>query len=193
VGDSPTHNADAWQAIMQKQKQNEFHQMMKIFRTSFVPSMIVKLYKHVGGHENFTSQCHVASASLAKVLAMNFKNMTGYPFPPTWLTFGAIYYNGINVYNVTEESVRKIINDGFSTSELNLHCWITLSDMFIVDITLLASLKQKGIISGRLSDKDAYIIQDGNLTRKFRYEPIVVSDSLITHIDKIMYTPSKII
>ena len=184
VGEADTYNAEDWQFIVDTQKDNNFHQMMKFHRTKFIPSMVTGLFEHEGGHENFASKCHTASASIAQNLAINFERMTGHPFPATWLTFGAVYYKGLNVYNVTVDSMREITQKGFEMAKLDLHCWVTLPDMFVLDISILASLKQKGIIDDNLTDDTAFIIQDGNMTKKLRYEPILVSDSFINHIDR---------
>jgi hypothetical protein len=189
VGEADSYNAEDWQFIVDTQKENGFHQVMKLHRTKFIPMIVSQLFEQEGGHEYFASHCHTASATIAQMLAINFERMTGHPFPATWLTFGAVYYKDLNVYNVTVDSMREIAERGFELSKLDLHCWVTLSDMFVLDISILASLKQKGIIDDHLTDKTAYIIQDGNLTKKLRYEPILVSDRFIHHIDRISVIP----
>jgi hypothetical protein len=186
VGYTQSSNNENWKRVEDVQEENGFHMAMKQIRTDLIPYCVMDLYHAKGGYEFFNSGCHTAAMTIDRMLSYCFQETTGHPFPQTFLTFGAVYYDGLNVYNVTEDSMHQIMKKGFELSELNLHCWLTLADMFVLDISLLGSLQQKGIINEHLTDKTAFIIQDGNLKRKIRYEPILVSESFVNHIDRII-------
>lgn len=182
VSDEQSYVAEDWVWLEELKHDNRMMTTIETGKRTIVPFVVRKFYEATGGYRRHASTCHLASKAVADILTDAFQM-------PTWLTFGAIYYNGLNVYNVTVSSMREIVKRGFELTKLDLHCWITLADMSIVDVTVLSSLHQKGLLNDNLSDETAYIIQDGETQDRLRYEPILVSDAFVNHIDRPFRAP----
>jgi hypothetical protein len=100
------------------------------------------------------------------------------------ITIGNIYFNGENIYPITKELLRSILTQGPKTSEkLNVHVWLTVQNMTVLDLTILPSLQRMRKYNGILTnDSTTLIWKEGDKSR-FCYEPILVHNDFFSEID----------
>lgn len=87
-------------------------------------------------------------------------------------TIGYVTLDGRDVYHQTEDSLKRLLSDGIDLSSANLHAWLTLPSMEIIDMTFITSyavMKNKkeklgGVISKHYSE----------LTGEMSYHPMII-------------------
>jgi hypothetical protein len=57
----------------------------------------------------------------------------------SYFTIGYVTLNGRDIYHQTEDSLKRLLSDGIDSRSTNLHAWLTLSSMEIIDMTLPTS------------------------------------------------------
>jgi hypothetical protein len=97
-----------------------------------------------------------------------------------YFTIGYIYVPPNYLYKISEEELRSLMKEGTTKGELDLHAWLTLPSMEILDFSLpttIATVKglkngHGGVISGCADE----------LLSGLRYHPMVVGDEFINRI-----------
>lgn len=64
----------------------------------------------------------------------------------SYFTIGYVTLDGRDVYHQTEDSLKRLLSNGIDLRSANLHAWLTLSSMEIIDMTLPTSY---GVINNK--------------------------------------------
>ncbi|MGK0446908.1 MAG: hypothetical protein ACJA2M_000678 [Polaribacter sp.] len=77
--------------------------------------------------------------------------------------------------------------NGFQpNTDLPLHVWLTLPNLTIIDLTIIPTLVDKGIELTLQEKAEKVIIWKENEPSNLRYEPLLVDNSFMHRIDKII-------
>ncbi|WP_439892840.1 hypothetical protein ACS7SF_23210 (plasmid) [Ralstonia sp. 25C] len=130
------------------------------------------------------SPLHVAHAchSVSHAFRHNFRSLpdVGHAFELA-LTVGNVYYRGENIYQASRSCIRDLILRGpRNGEELPVHVWLTLEDMTILDLTILASLRHHGRYDG---ESDRMLVWKENEPSDFHFEPLLVDNLFATRVD----------
>jgi len=124
--------------------------------------------------------CH----SVSHAFRHNFRSLPGVgEMFEVAITVGNVYYRGENIYQASRESIRGLIEQGpRDGEELPVHVWLTIEDMTVLDLTILASLRHRGQYVG--TDKGALVWKESN-PGDFHFEPLLVDNMFATRVDNI--------
>jgi hypothetical protein len=124
--------------------------------------------------------CHVVSDDFFRYWQMQ-------PFAEAFqmsITIGNVYYRDQNVYNTSKTKIRQILAEGFQpTKTLDVHVWLTLSDMTVIDLSILFTAEVKGCDIKQYSDSHVLIWKDGSPS-DFHYEPLLVDNQFYEKVDR---------
>lgn len=86
--------------------------------------------------------------------------------------------NGENVYYQTEDSLTRILSEGLDVSSANLHAWLTLPSMEIIDMIFPTSY---GVINNKKpSELGGVIIKHASeLTGGMSYHPMIIGTEFL--------------
>lgn len=101
------------------------------------------------------------------------------------ITIGDVLYKGKSIYNVTKDVILNLIKEG-PTKEgaLPVHVWLTLEDMTVVDLTIVMSLVDKGILELD-SVTDPIVFWNDSIRSDYEYKPILVDNNFLHKVDYI--------
>lgn len=124
--------------------------------------------------------CH----SVSHAFRHNFRSLpeVGQAFELA-ITVGNVYYRGENIYQASRNSIQELIQRGpRSGEELPVHVWLTLEDMTVLDLTVLASLRYHGRYDG---ENEGMLVWNESDPGDFRFEPLLVDNLFATRVDNI--------
>lgn len=101
------------------------------------------------------------------------------------ITIGAVSYLGAPIYDVSPDSIRQAVTKGFQPGEpLNLHVWLTFPDMTVLDLTIIPTIVDKGLIQPG-SYPTPYVIWRDDQDSPFSYIPLLQDNNFATLVDQI--------
>ncbi len=106
---------------------------------------------------------------------------------PIWLllTIGEVKHRNNSIYDVTKSKVVDCVRRGFQPSEtLGVHVWLTLEDMTIFDLTIMASLLRLGWISPIEYKMNPVVIGKSDELSDFGYTPYLVDNDFVAKVDR---------
>lgn len=126
------------------------------------------------------NSCH----SVSHAFRHNFCNLPGVgEMFELAVTVGNVYYRGENIYQVSRDSIRDLVKRGPRDGEvLPVHVWLTLEDMTVLDLTILASLRHRGQYDGH---SDGMLVWNANEPGDFIFEPLLVDNLFATRVDNV--------
>ncbi|ENZ78058.1 hypothetical protein OR214_02334 [Ralstonia pickettii OR214] len=126
------------------------------------------------------NSCH----SVSHAYRHNFRNLPGVgDVFELAVTVGNIYYRGENIYQASRDSIRDLIMQGPRDGEdLPVHVWLTLEDMTVLDLTILASLRHRGQYEG---PSEGMLVWRENDPGDFLFEPLLVDNLFATRVDNV--------
>lgn len=149
----------------------EEYRKLRLFAASFGADYIARYPGEVA------RACHAVSAGF-------FETWNTLPFGPTFplaVTIGNVYYRGENLYEVTRESLARIIHEGSNVNTtVNVHVWLTLDDMTVIDPTIVSTLLAKGTI---LADAPPVLVWREGEPSDFRFEPVLTDNQFFGRVD----------
>lgn len=98
----------------------------------------------------------------------------------SYFTIGYITLNGEKVYYQTEKSLKQLLSAGIDLCSVNLHVWLTLPSMEIIDMTFPTSygvVKNKRELLGQVVTKHY-----SELTADMSYHPMIIGTEYIEKI-----------
>lgn len=128
-------------------------------------------------------QCHVVSQQF-KEFVDNWKGgEIVCSIADLRLTVGNILYKGNNIYQLNKKKLKEIVKEGHAlTKSLDLHVWLTASDMTVYDLTIIPTLKELGY--GMQSDEiSEYKVWNQDDKKGFDYVPLLVDDKFSRRVD----------
>lgn len=108
------------------------------------------------------------------------------PNNPIWLflTIGDVKHKGESVYDVTDFDVIHAIKQGPKPDiPLKVHAWLTLEDMTIVDLTIMASLLRLNWVSEGEYAKMPVVSGKPEELVDFEYTPYLVDNNFVARVD----------
>lgn len=126
------------------------------------------------------NNCH----TLADDILTNWQKISGAGQAPLAITIGNIFYKGDCVYNVSETVIKRILNEGvISDKPLDVHVWLTLENMSVIDPTFLCTLAVRNIDISPYGASPV-LVWNENIPSDFRYEPILVDNDFYSKVDR---------
>lgn len=125
-----------------------------------------------------THRCHLSSAGF-------LVTWEGFPFAnevPLAVTIGNVRYREQDLYGTTRERIDATLAAGPSDQTLDMHVWLTLQNMTVLDLTIKSSLAAMGlrqIVAGE-SPVLLWRETDGS---EFSYEPLLVHNRFADLVD----------
>ncbi|MCE8010808.1 hypothetical protein [Billgrantia desiderata] len=105
---------------------------------------------------------------------------------PVAITVGDVKYKGEEIYQVSKSSVKRVMRKGFCRDEsLNVHVWLTFSNMTVLDLTIVPTLLSKGLASLRDFDDRRYVIWKEGDGSDFEYIPVLQHNNFMYVVDRI--------
>lgn len=90
----------------------------------------------------------------------------------SYFTIGYVTLNGIDVYHQTEDSLKRFLSDGINLRSANLHAWLTLPSMEIIDMTFPTSY---GVINNKNEMLGQVIVKHySELKGGMSYHPMII-------------------
>lgn len=104
---------------------------------------------------------------------------------PIYYTIGYIQFNDEVMFHQSEASLKKLLTEGINENTINLHTWLTLPSMEILDFTLPTTL---GKVSGNKEMYGKTIIKHpSKLTNGMEYHPLIVGEEFLYKIGAIQF------
>lgn len=104
---------------------------------------------------------------------------------PIYYTIGYIKINNDVMFHQSEDSLRKILTEGINGNKINLHTWLTLPSMEILDFSFPTTY---GKVIG---NKDMYgrtiIKHPKELTGGMEYHPMLIGEEFLYRIGAIQF------
>lgn len=133
-----------------------------------------------GGYAAVARRCHAVSDGFLRT----WKTTKFSEAVEISITVGNVYFNGESIYPVTKDLLRSIIARGPKLNEnLNVHVWLTIENMAVLDLTILPSLKRMRKYNAVLTNDSAPLIWKEGEKSRFRYEPLLVHNDFFSEID----------
>jgi hypothetical protein len=135
-----------------------------------------------GAPFSLADQCHnISQTFFERSTSMGLTEFCGMA-----VTVGDVVFKGKRIYGATPESVKEVIHKGFAPEEpLNLHVWITLANMTVVDLAIIPTLVSKGVATTKdFKGKDIVVWKESK-GQSLEYIPILHDDNFLYKVDKI--------
>ncbi|MBB3103291.1 hypothetical protein [Azomonas macrocytogenes] len=101
-------------------------------------------------------------------------------------TIGNFSYKGDPLYRQSKAGLKKLINQGIQPDQpLDVHMWLTLEDMTVIDPTLLGTLERRGLLKATDYSANGVLIWREDTPSDFVYEPILVDNDFAFRVDNI--------
>jgi hypothetical protein len=125
--------------------------------------------------------CHAISHGFAATLQ---QTPFGEVFPLA-MTIGNVWFRGNNIYKVTRQKIDQIIREGFVPDKtVDVHVWLTLSNMTVVDLTLLSTLSALGLSESAPSRDDRVLFWQEATPGDFEFEPLLVDNDFFSKVER---------
>lgn len=151
------------------------------FINSLTEQFLMDRANLVGGNASF--KCHVVSQQFKEYVDNLSVSATVSSIADLRLTIGNVYFKGNNIYQLTKKTLKSIINDGQDLSKaLDLHVWLTASDMTVYDLSIIPTLRELGYDMQSYAHCD-YKVWCAADKKDFDYVPLLVDDKFSRRVD----------
>lgn len=131
---------------------------------------------------NLANLCH----SVSQQFYENWMSQKIGDIAPVAITVGNVRYKGREVYQVSRSSVKRIMAKGFCPDEsLDVHVWLTFSNMTVLDLTIIPTLVSKGLASPSDFEDFRYVIWKEGESSSFDYIPVLQHNNFMYVVDKV--------
>lgn len=131
---------------------------------------------------NLANLCH----SVSQQFYENWMSQQIGELAPVAITIGNVKFKNRETYQVSKSSIKKIISQGFCPDKsLELHVWLTFSNMTILDLTIIPTLISKGFASLADFEGKKYLIWKEGENADFDYIPFLQHNNFLYEVDKI--------
>ncbi len=132
-----------------------------------------------------SDQCHSVSQSFFdRCTELNITKDCGMA-----VTVGNVKYKGKSVYPTTKEYIKNLIAEGFNPEQsLDLHVWLTLPNMAVLDLTIIPTLISKRLAKAKnFKNKDVVLWREGTMSkfRNLHYIPLLKDDEFMYKVDRV--------
>jgi len=131
---------------------------------------------------NLANLCH----SVSQQFYENWMSQKIGDIAPVAITVGNVKYKGQEIYQVSRSSVKRIMAKGFCPDEsLDVHVWLTFSNMTVLDLTIIPTLVSKGLASPSEFEDLRYVIWKEGESSSFEYIPVLQHNNFMYVVDKV--------
>jgi hypothetical protein len=131
---------------------------------------------------NLANQCHNISQSFYE----NWMSQEIGRLAPVAITVGNVVYKNTPIYDVSKSSIKRTISEGFNPNKsLELHVWLTFSNMKVLDLTIVPTLIEKGFPTEGEFEKN-YVIWEESTNSNFQYIPFLQHNNFMYEVDRIV-------
>lgn len=123
--------------------------------------------------ENLSQNCGHAHAEIYHLLESFDERV--------YLTIGNVVINNQPWLKITPENLIKELEKGKSKDHMNMHVWLTLPDMSIMDFTIRPNQDMNRNIKNSIEDSIIYLAPD-ELDKDHYYEPMLVGARYLQRI-----------
>jgi len=128
------------------------------------------------------NRCHAISQSFFE----NYGRHGAATSYPIFVTVGNVFYQGLDIYGLSKNELRAIISQGPTTREtLGVHVWLTLSDSTVMDLTLIPTLRARGILPAGTRELGSVLMWNEANPGPFRFRPLLVDNQFLYRVDSI--------
>lgn len=107
---------------------------------------------------------------------------------PLAVTIGNVWIKGRNLYEVTRPSLERLLLEGFNPdSNVDVHVWLTMSDMTVIDLTIMSTLNALGL-SQTPYEKNRAVFWHETRPSDLSYEPLLVDNQFFTKVERGLIT-----
>ena len=137
--------------------------------------------------DDVANKCHVVSSGVNDLFQQT-KFAEGFALS---VTVGNVSYKNEFLYETSKEEIASILLKGRTREVLNVHVWLTLENMTIIDPSINFTLAKRGKIKEKvLRRSPVRIINPGEKT-DFKYFPMLVDNEFAHTVDEIGYKPIR--
>ena len=154
----------------------------KVYRLtiSLLEGMSIRLIQSIGS-DKLINKCHAISHSLM----LNYYKLPSPIKPEINITIGNVFYNEKNLYNLSKSTLKRIIAEGPNTNKaLDVHVWLTMENMTVIDPTIMRTLVHRDEISLKSYEDEPVLFWKEDKDSHFRYEPMLVDNGFFYKVDK---------
>ncbi|EHA17520.1 hypothetical protein HAL1_01110, partial [Halomonas sp. HAL1] len=131
---------------------------------------------------NLANLCHSASQQFYE----NWMSQKIGDIAPVAITVGNVKYKDREIYQVSRSSVKRIMAKGFCPDDsLDVHVWLTFSNMTVLDLTIIPTLLSKGLASTSDFNDLRYVIWEEGGDSDFEYIPVLQHNNFMYAVDKV--------
>ena len=129
---------------------------------------------------SIANSCHATSHAFAvTVKALELDDEI-----PMAITIGNVYFKNKNIYGVTRERIEQILTKGFEPGRtIDVHVWLTLPDMTVLDLTILSTLFARGLTEVEAALDKRVLVWSPETQSDYRFEPLLVDNDFFLKVD----------
>ena len=102
------------------------------------------------------------------------------------ITIGDVSFAGERIYGLGRSKLKRIIARGAELERtLDLHAWVTLEDMSVIDLTIMATLAHRGLISVEDAKNSPVVLWKENCSSALTYHPLLVDNEFLHRVDRV--------
>lgn len=102
---------------------------------------------------------------------------------PLAVTIGNVYYKGRNIYGTSREAIADVLRAGHSNTPLELHVWLTVDDMTVLDLGIKHTLAAMGLRSPVSGNEQPVLIWQESSPGAYQYEPLLINNEFFRLVD----------
>jgi len=100
---------------------------------------------------------------------------------PLTITIGNVWFRNQNIYGATAQTVLDLLSEGpVARKKLPVHVWLTLDDMTVFDLTILALLP---LLGSKSTDQSSVLVWRDGVSNEFSYEPLLIHNGFFGLVD----------
>ena len=133
--------------------------------------------------DEIANKCHVVSSGVNDL----YMQTEAGEACPLAITIGTVRYKDELMYETSKEEIAEIWHKGRTREVLNVHVWLTLENMAIIDPSINFTLARRGKIKEKVLNRNpTRVINLGEKT-DFEYLPMLVDNQFAHKVDEIGY------
>lgn len=150
----------------------EIKQGLQLFAEQYIKSLEMRA--------PIEHSCHATSHGFAET----FNSLPFADEVPLAITIGNIYYKGKNIYGVTHRKIEHILTKGFEPEKtIDVHVWLTLVDMTVLDLTVLSTLHALGLSEVAPTRGNSVLVWNQGSHPEIEFEPLLVDNDFFSKVD----------
>jgi len=172
-------NFDEFRKALLQNQGDKLKREYETLRSKVLQPLAETYVKRAGAYGEIARACHSVSHGFYETW-----NRTKFAesFPLT-VTIGNVYYKEECIYNVSKSSIKRILNEGNQVATtLDVHVWLTLDDLTVIDLSIISSLIKMGKVDESAVQNPILIWREIEPS-DFCFEPLLVDNNFFRKVD----------